>query len=338
MSTRKYARLQVDSDAIPDDDKPPQTGHTFNVWYLKWAGGDLTSRHTEQLKFRVNIKSDSGTTRGVDGKSPICIFFARGCCYRGRKCPYLHRLPNLSDMRIPTQDCFGRDKTAEYRDDMGGVGLLQKANRTLYVTGAHMNDLVQENLHKQFLEFGAIDKIRVLHAKNCAFISFRLESEAQFAKEAMDSQTLDGKDVLTVKWANDDPNPHAQQLAKRDLEQMAMETVRGLLAGELDEKEGPVQKKRGHVHVLDNSNGRSKRVEVNLANLEEKVHETLETTEPESGSGILDFSRLNALKKLSSSSPNVSSAPAKPLQVPPTTTTTASTNFLGGYSSDDDSE
>ena len=30
---------------------------------------------------------------------------------------------------------------------------------------------------------------------------------AEFAKEAMTNQTLDGKEILTIKWANEDPNP-----------------------------------------------------------------------------------------------------------------------------------
>ncbi|GEQ69490.1 hypothetical protein JCM33374_g3162 [Metschnikowia sp. JCM 33374] len=256
-SKPRYARLQVDADAIPDDDKPPQTGHTFNIWYLKWAGGDSGSRHVTPSKFRVNIQKDSGTTRGVDGKSPICLFFARGCCYKGRKCAFLHRLPRHGDVHIPTQDCFGRDKTADYRDDMGGVGSLQRQNTTLYVSGAHMGDHVHEEMHRQFSEFGQIDKIRVLPGKNCAFVSFRLEAEAQFAKEAMDAQSLDGKDILTVKWANDDPNPQAQKSAKRSLEELAMETVHALLNG--GGTEGPEgSNKRRNLEGLSSSKGASK--------------------------------------------------------------------------------
>lgn len=228
MST-KPARLQVDPDSIPDDDRPPQSGHTFNIWYLKWAGDDSSSKNYVKLKFRVDVKRDSGYTKGIEHKSPICLFFARGCCYRGRKCPYLHRIPSDRDQRIPTQDCFGRDKTADYRDDMGGVGLLARPNRTLYVSGIHMNDHIEETLWSNFLEFGSIDKIKVLHGKGCAFVSFRLEAEAQFAKEAMDSQSLGGNDVLSVKWANEDPNPNAQEDAKRVLEEAAMDTVKSLL-------------------------------------------------------------------------------------------------------------
>ncbi|OBA22616.1 hypothetical protein METBIDRAFT_38726, partial [Metschnikowia bicuspidata var. bicuspidata NRRL YB-4993] len=240
MNPRKYARLQVDADAIPDDDKPPQSGHTFNLWYLKWAGGDSTARGTARRAFRVDVPRDAGATRGADGSSPICLFFARGCCYRGRKCPYLHRLPQAGDRRVPTQDCFGRDKAAADRDDTRGAGLLRRHNRTLYVAGAHVDDRVQARLHRQFLEFGAVDQIRVLAARQCAFVSFRLEAEAEFAREAMDGQTLDGTDVLTLRWANEDPDPRAQQQAQRAVEAEAVATVKRLLAGVAE----PPQSKR----------------------------------------------------------------------------------------------
>lgn len=224
----KPARLQVDVDSIPDD-KPPQTGHTFNIWYLQWAGGDPSGKNYIQLKFRVDIGRDSGSTRGQDDKSPICLFFARGCCYKGKKCRYLHRLPTDKDHWPVTQDCFGRDKLADYNDDMSGVGLLTRTNCTLYVGGLHMNNEMEETLTRHFAEFGSIDKIRVLPSKSCAFIKYRLESEAQFAKEAMQAQTLNGKDILDIKWANDDPNPEAQKNAKRELENEAVETVKRLL-------------------------------------------------------------------------------------------------------------
>lgn len=232
MDLTKPARLQVDVDQIPDDDKPPQTGHTFNIWYLQWAGGDPTSRTQVKLKFRLNVGKDSGYTRAKDGRSAICLFYARGCCYRGEECLYLHRPARPEDIRMHTQDCFGRDKTADYRDDMSGVGLLSRVNKTLFVGGIAPNDKIHEQISKLFLEYGAIDKIKILPAKKCAFVSFRLEAEAQFAKEAMDCQSLGENDILSVKWANEDMSPEAQKLAQHAMESMAIETVKRLLGDE----------------------------------------------------------------------------------------------------------
>lgn len=231
MSSKKEtkpARLQVDLATISADDKPPQTGNVFNIWFLKWSGGDSSTRNYSKLKFRVNIKKDEGITKAKAG-APICIFFARGCCYLGKKCPYFHKLPTDEDYFLPTQDCFGRDKTADYRDDMDGVGSLNRRNRTLYVAGLHISPKMDYILTKHFGEFGSIDKIRVLPNKACAFITYRLESEAQFAKEAMQSQSLDDNEILIVRWANTDPNPEAQREEKQRQEEIALETVGNLL-------------------------------------------------------------------------------------------------------------
>lgn len=319
MSSKgKPARLQVDPDTIDDSDKPPQTGHTFNIWYLKWAGGDSSSQNYTKLKFRVDINRDAGYTKGVEHKSPICIFFAKGCCYRGKKCPYLHRLPTDRDHRIPTQDCFGRDKTTDYRDDMGGVGLLGRTNRTLYVSGIHMSDHIEDVLSANFGEFGSIDKIKVLYGKGCAFVSYRLETEAQFAKEAMDAQSLTGNDVLSVRWANEDPNPTAQEDTKRLLEEAAINTVKKLLGDRaLEGHENKVLKR-----TRDEDFGPLLEVES-------------EQTSPESetSSGILEGRQVEALKKIKLAAQlpaDVSSILHKSYH------SSDPTPILAGYVSDDD--
>lgn len=282
------ARVQVNPDDIPDDDKPPQTGHTFNIWYLQWAGGDRSSNVTQRLKTRVKILEDSGYTKAKDGKLPLCLFFARGCCYKGKSCQFLHRLPLPTDPAIPSQDCFGRDKTADYKDNMGGVGLFNKVNKTLYAAGLHVNDEIEETIANQFGEFGSIDKIRVLRSKACAFISFKYELEAQFAKEAMDGQTLDGTDTLTVRWANDDPNPNAQQLVKRSADDAALDTVKRLLAEEPRKKKTqPSSKKKP-----------PKEEPVALEKEHLDVEETVEEEEPTSSRRLLGTARLAALGKL----------------------------------------
>lgn len=160
---------------------------------------------------------------------------------KGKYCPFLHRPPLPTDIFVPAEDCFGREKNAYYRDDMTGVGLFNRVNKTLYVTGLHVNDDIEETLSTQFGEFAPIDKIRVLKGKACAFISFKYELGAQFAKEAMDGQTLDGNDTLTVRWAREDPNPNAQQLARRSVDDDAFETVKRVLG---DHSKKPVTKKR----------------------------------------------------------------------------------------------
>lgn len=59
------------------------------------------------------------------------------------------------------KDCFGRDKFADYRDDMGGVGSFQRENRTLYIgrikeTGPGVE--TEEIVRRHFQEWGEIDR------------------------------------------------------------------------------------------------------------------------------------------------------------------------------------
>lgn len=310
------ARLQVDPDSINDDDKPPQTGHTFNIWYLKWAGGDLSARNYVKLKFRVDIAQDSGYTRARDHDSPICFFFAKGCCYKGKDCPFLHRLPQVMDRSLPAQDCFGRDKTADYRDDMGGVGLMNKANRTLYVGGLHVSEDIEEVVSRHFLEFGTIARLRVVKAKSCAFVTFQTEAQAQFAKEAMDLQSLDGSDVLSVKWANDDPNPASQETHKRELEDVAMETVRKLLKSE---------KHATLVLIIADPTPENFKVA-------ESSQSPKDGPEPDTG-GIFDHSRIVALNKLAGSRPSTT---LKPINLTIVSNPAPPISIVAGYSSDEE--
>lgn len=240
----KPARVQVNIDDIDVDDKPPQTGQVFNTWYLKWLGGTTTGRNHTPLKFRLQAARDSGRTRAKT-QSPICLFYARGCCYLGEKCKYHHRLPSETDCLPPTKDCFGRDKTANYRDDMDGAGSFNKANRTLFVGGMHISESTEMMISQQFGEFARIDKVRILPSKNCAFVTCMTEPEAQFAKEAMQNQSISNNDVISVRWANEDPNPDAQRLERERMEQVSLEAVKRLLQ-EVDsdpEKDEPPLKK-----------------------------------------------------------------------------------------------
>lgn len=118
VKNKRPARPQVDPDTFKTE-PPPQTGTIFNIWYNKWSGGDRDVPVQHAAPNRCSIQRDSGFTRAdrIPG-SYFCLFFARGICPKGRDCEYLHRLPAIHDIFNPNVDCFGRDKFADYRDDM----------------------------------------------------------------------------------------------------------------------------------------------------------------------------------------------------------------------------
>ncbi|EOD47728.1 hypothetical protein GTA08_BOTSDO09257 [Neofusicoccum parvum] len=246
---RRPARPQVDPSTFKSE-PPPQTGTIFNIWYNKWSGGDREDKYLSKhaAPSRCVIARDTGYTRAdsVPG-SYFCLFFARGLCPKGADCDYLHRLPTIHDLFNPNVDCFGRDKHADYRDDMGGVGSFMRQNRTLYVGRIHVTDDIEEIVARHFAEWGQVDRIRVLNTRGVAFVTYSNEANSQFAKEAMAHQALDHSEVLNVRWATVDPNPQAQKREARRIEEQAAEAIRRALPADyVAEIEGrdPEAKKR----------------------------------------------------------------------------------------------
>lgn len=123
---------------------------------------NLSSSKTKSQS-RCQIKLDSGLTRAnTTGNKYTCLFFSRGCCPYGWECEYLHCLPTaVNTLPDTSKDCFARDKFADYRDDMGGVGSFNRQNRTLYVgrikeTGAGPE--TEEVVTRHFREWGDIER------------------------------------------------------------------------------------------------------------------------------------------------------------------------------------
>lgn len=226
---KRPARVQVDPSEF-EEEQPPQSGTVFNIWYNKWSGGG-NNYTLVKSKHQLDVGRDCGYTKGdKQGKGYFCIFFAKGMCSKGKSCEYLHRIPEDTDVFPLTVDCFGREKFSEYRDDMSGVGSFHSVNKTLYVGGVLSNKPdVQDLLSREFGRLGKINKINVIQGKQCAFVSYKSEVSAQFAKEAMHGQSLYGEEVLSVKWAHEDPNPEAVKLKKRELEQETQQVVLQLL-------------------------------------------------------------------------------------------------------------
>lgn len=157
---RKPARVQVEED-VAYEDAPPQTGVTYNIWYNKWSGGDRDDQYLSntKAKTRCNVATDAGYTKAdANPGSFFCLLFARGRCPRGPDCGNLHRLPGTFDIFNPNVDCFGRDKFADYRDDMGGVGSFMRQNRTIYVGRIHVTDDIEEIVSRHFAEWGPVER------------------------------------------------------------------------------------------------------------------------------------------------------------------------------------
>lgn len=352
---RRPARPQVDPATFKTD-APPPTGTIFNIWYNKWSGGDREDRYLSQTaaQGRCVVATDSGYTKA--DKMPgsyFCLYFARGLCPRGVDCEYLHRLPTVTDIFPSNVDCFGRDKFADYRDDMGGVGSFQRVNRTLYVGRIHVTDDIEEIVARHFQEWGPVERTRVLTARGVAFVTYVNEANAEFAKEAMAHQALDNGEILNVRWATADPNPQAQKREAARIEEQAAEAIRKALpaayVAEIEGRADPEAKKRRKIEGSFGLQGYEAPDDVWLAKekadwqaqkdgvptgqlqIEEgdggdDVYAALQQRqEPNRGDGILSGSTLAALKGFTATS--AAGSAAKPAAGP-----------LVGYGSDEDSD
>ncbi|KAL8276608.1 hypothetical protein RQP46_010957 [Phenoliferia psychrophenolica] len=352
MVRRKPARKQVEVGQI-EKKAPEQTGQTFNVWYHKWAGGDKYDSYNvkEKSQSRVNIATDAGYTRADGGNNAyICLFFARGCCPYGSDCSFLHRLPpDQASLPDASLDVFGREKHADYRDDMGGVGSFTRQNRTLYVGRIKEGRNTADTVEKHFEEFGDIERIKILQSRGVAFVTYVSELNAQFAKEAMMCQSLDdAEEVINVRWATEDPNPTAKVAEHAYLVKQGEEGIaRGLdpdfvqSVREMDELEGIIEPRvpdAGDYEEGDVRGAKRARVEpaaAATANASLPIIAAAPTPAPPTQAiGLLSANALDSLKYMASlrqAAPKaaaVKTAPAAPTGL----------GGLAAYGSDDDSD
>ena len=127
-------------------------------------------------------------------------------------------MPSLTQCKriAPIKDIFGRTRHANHRDDMGGIGCFQKECRTLLVgdlkipPGEDPVEQLNEMLWRHFSLWGRVEDITLIPQKCIAFIKFYHRCYAEIAKEAMNNQSLDFDEMISIKWANDDTNPNKE--------------------------------------------------------------------------------------------------------------------------------
>ncbi len=223
---KRPARQQVEDTR--KDTAYIEGNYDYNIWFDKY----LTDRKEEKEKIpamhKCNPALDTGFTKAdlqeKEGGAYFCLFFAKGCCSEGVNCHYYHRVPTKEDAeKIESlRDVFGRSKFATHRKDMGGVGTFTRECKTIFVgdlkmidTGNPIKEMVRV-IYENFSLWGEIEDINYIPAKATCFIRFSHRCFSEFAKEAMVGQALVGEEILTVKWAYDDPNPMNKKHKERE--------------------------------------------------------------------------------------------------------------------------
>ena len=229
------ARKQVER-SLAEEYSYKQGDEEYNIWYDKFLT-ETKFKDKEANLTRCDPEIDSGYTKAdlfEKFSTSFCVHFARGCCCLGVNCKYFHRIPLYAEcMTIDnSKDIFGRSRFANYRDDMGGVGSFLKECRTLYInefgtpSGNDPETQMYEVLWRHFSVWGEIEDINLVVNKNVAFIRYKHRCFAEFAKEAMMNRSLDSNEIITIKWANDDPNPKAAERTAHDQEKIMIDTIK----------------------------------------------------------------------------------------------------------------
>eukprot|EP00924_Labyrinthula_sp_SR-Ha-C_P003286 maker-scaffold_15-snap-gene-5.58-mRNA-1 protein AED:0.01 eAED:0.01 QI:99/1/1/1/1/1/2/760/424 len=219
-------------------------GHEYNIWFNRYT----TENHDDNLEpadARCKLQLHAGYTLADSrpDKTFFCLWFARGKCAKGSQCKNYHRIPTYEDVKYLENnmlfDCFGRERHASQRDDMAGVGSFNDPSRTLYVgrllRSKYLADPgeLRKVIERHFSEFGEIESVNVVWRISIAFVRFRFRSHCEFAKVAMERQSLDNDEVLLIRWAYEDPNPVAKESVDRANADAVVTAMRGKNPGSL---------------------------------------------------------------------------------------------------------
>mmetsp|Transcript_11208 Transcript_11208/g.41957 ORF Transcript_11208/g.41957 Transcript_11208/m.41957 type:complete len:425 (+) Transcript_11208:205-1479(+) len=233
MPKIRIARKQAEKKEF-EDYQAEEGRLDYNIWYHKYVGQRRDISRKKRQFSKCVIARDAGWTKGCKSSDAnFCLYFARGKCALGGECPFLHRLPTSKDEeRIPiTRDCFGREKHATDREDMGGVGSFKRECKILYVGGLKNVHNLESSLVKNFKEWGQLEYVRLFKEKCYAFVKYKLRLCAEFAKEAMDAHIIPGASfMLDIRWATEDPDDLATKRILQTRKQAIIEKVeqRGL--------------------------------------------------------------------------------------------------------------
>jgi hypothetical protein len=97
--------------------------------------------------------------------------------------------------------------------------------RAISDISAHVDIGYQNMLTRWNWMYSVTSLVRLFTAKDLAFVQFRWRASAEFAKEAMSQQTLDNGNIVSVRWAREDPNPRAVAAAAAERAHYAARAV-----------------------------------------------------------------------------------------------------------------
>jgi len=175
---------------------------------LHKSTGQLGQQYKQMPKNEALMKLKRDAPNYKRNLSPVCTFFIRGQCNRGKECPFRHEMPadnDLTEQNIKDRYYGVNDPVAEK--------ILERAEKfpkttppedpsitTLYV-GALPDDVTEEDLRDQFYAYGELASVRVVPAKKCGFVTYASRDDAERTMEALETRLAIKGMPCTLMWS-----------------------------------------------------------------------------------------------------------------------------------------
>eukprot|EP00164_Ancoracysta_twista_P011243 GFYU01017271.1.p1 GENE.GFYU01017271.1~~GFYU01017271.1.p1 ORF type:complete len:384 (+),score=78.57 GFYU01017271.1:175-1326(+) len=141
-------------------------------------------------------------------RAHICSFFVKGECNRGDMCPYRHEMPqtgelsyqNMKDRYYGVNDPVAKKILGRNQDaDKKLKAPEDKSITTLYVGGIGA-EITEADIRDQFYSFGEIRDVRMVHNKNCCFVSYTTREAAEEAASKLVGRLFVKGHNLRLMW------------------------------------------------------------------------------------------------------------------------------------------
>ncbi|KAL0236737.1 hypothetical protein PCE1_000135 [Barthelona sp. PCE] len=202
------APQQIQASDLESTQQVEAEGHAYNIWTNRWIKHDWNPSSNKVFvnEYCLNLETDCGCTEGFKrrGQRFLCINFARGRCYKGDKCTYLHYPPFASFFtRIPRErDVFGRRRHLEDADIASAVGSMRRDCKTVaFINIDTKNKSFTDKLVRFCSKFAAIVGYTMNTELGVMFLTAESRIQAEFLKVAVRGQKLPTtKFIIEARW------------------------------------------------------------------------------------------------------------------------------------------
>jgi pre-mRNA-splicing factor RBM22/SLT11 len=171
--------------------------------------------HKEELQLNYGNKINDATLKELSEKYSksdktlpnICVFYTRGECNRGSKCPYRHIKVdvNVNDEEVKKSNTGSNDPIAQ--KILSGVMDTElpkppenKDIKTLFVGGV-VDTISQDDLRNAVSSYGEVKKITTRYKQSCAFVTFSTRVGAELAMQALYDRLYVNDIKLKLIWS-----------------------------------------------------------------------------------------------------------------------------------------